>query len=66
VLLIEAHALILSTLGISRATRFLQRVPVGRIVTVRVRASDEEWAKQILFHHFEQYGFTIASPDTIQ
>lgn len=51
VLLIEAHALILSALGISQAAQFLRDMAESKTVVIRVRASDEERAKQILFQY---------------
>lgn len=51
VLLIEAHALILSVLGISQAAQFLKDMDESKTVVIRVRASDEERAKQILFQY---------------
>jgi predicted nucleic acid-binding protein len=51
VLLIESHALILSVLGRSRAARFLRDMQESNTVVIRVRAADEERAKQILFQY---------------
>lgn len=51
VLLIEAHALILSALGISQAAQFLRDMEESNTVVIRVRATDEERAKQILFQY---------------
>lgn len=51
VLLIEAHALILSTLGISQAAQFLKDMEESNTVVIRVRGADEERAKQILFQY---------------
>lgn len=48
VLLVEAHALILSTLGFAVATRFLEDIEKGSTTVVRVRASDEDRAKAII------------------
>jgi uncharacterized protein len=50
-MLIESHALILSVLGSRVAYRFLQDVMQSSTVVVRVRGSDEERARQILFHY---------------
>ena len=49
VLLIESHALILSVLGRTQAAQFLKDMHESKTVILRVRASDEERAKQILF-----------------
>ena len=51
VLLIESHALILSVLGRARAARFLRHMEESNTVVIRVRAADEERAKQILFQY---------------
>ena len=51
VLLIESHALILSVLGRAQAAQFLKDMQESNTVIVRVRASDEERAKQILFQY---------------
>ncbi len=51
VLLIESHALILSVLGRDKAAQFLKDMQESRTVVIRVRASDEERAKQILFQY---------------
>ena len=42
VLIIEAHALILSHLGIAPAAQFLRDIDASATVIVRTRASDEE------------------------
>jgi predicted nucleic acid-binding protein len=47
-IVIEAHALILSAMGIRTATRFLQDIENSNTVVIRVRAADEERAKQII------------------
>lgn len=52
VILVESHALIMSTLGITRAAEFLRGMDQSNTVIVRARASDEQRAKAILF----QYG----------
>ncbi len=54
IILIEAHALILSTLGIAAAGRFLRGIAGSRTVVVRVRVSDEERARQILFQYADK------------
>jgi predicted nucleic acid-binding protein len=51
VLLIESHALILSVLGRAQAAQFLKDMHESHTVILRVRASDEERAKQILFQY---------------
>lgn len=53
-ILIEAHALILSTLGIARAAQFLRDIGHSNTVVVRTRASDEDRAKQILFQYTDK------------
>ncbi len=54
VLLIESHALILSVLGRARAAQFLQDMEESNTVVIRVRAADEERAKQILFQYTDK------------
>jgi predicted nucleic acid-binding protein len=49
VLLIESHALILSVLGRAQAAQFLKDMEESNTVVIRVRASDEARARQILF-----------------
>ena len=51
VLLIESHALILSVLGRTQAAQFLRDMQESNTVVIRVRAADEERAKQILFQY---------------
>jgi uncharacterized protein len=51
VLLIESHALILSVLGRRQAAQFLKDMEESKTVIIRVRATDEERAKQILFQY---------------
>jgi predicted nucleic acid-binding protein len=51
VLLIESHALILSVLGRAQAAQFLKDMEESNTVVIRVRAADEERAKQILFQY---------------
>lgn len=60
--MIESHALILSTLGIVPAVQFLKRMDESNTVIVRTRAQDEERAKQILFQYTDK-DFSFA--DTI-
>jgi predicted nucleic acid-binding protein len=54
VLLIEAHALILSVLGRAQAAQFLKNMQESKTVVIRARASDEERAKQILFQYTDK------------
>jgi uncharacterized protein len=54
VLLIESHALILSVLGRAQAAQFLKDMQESKTVVIRVRASDEERAKQILFQYTDK------------
>jgi predicted nucleic acid-binding protein len=51
VMLIEAHALVLSVMGNRVARQFLRDVLQSSTVVVRVRAADEERARQILFRY---------------
>lgn len=61
IVLIEAHALILSNLGIRRASQFLRDMGDSSTVVVRGRASDEYRAKQILFQYADKdFSFTDA------
>jgi predicted nucleic acid-binding protein len=53
-MLIESHALILSVLGNRQASRFLQEIDQGSTTVIRVRQSDEERAKQILFRYTDK------------
>ena len=53
-LLVEAHALILSTLGVTRALQFLRDMAESHTVVIRVRARDEEHARQILFRYTDK------------
>ena len=53
-MLYEAHALILSELGYRQATQFLQGILRGNTTIVRVRASDEERARDILFRYTDK------------
>jgi uncharacterized protein len=54
VLLIEAHALLLSVLGRARAAQFLRDMQASNTVVIRARAADEERAKQILFQYTDK------------
>ena len=59
--IIEAHALILSTMGIDRASTFLRDTESSRIAIVRTRAADEERAKQLIFRYRDKrFSFTDA------
>lgn len=53
-MLIEAHALILLVLGRSLAARFLQDLEAGTTTVIRVRARDEQRAKQIIVHYADK------------
>jgi uncharacterized protein len=59
VILIESHALILSVLGRRQAAQFLKDMQESHTVIVRVRASDEARAQQILFQ-YEDKNFSFA------
>ena len=54
ILLIETHALILSSLGIAQALQFLREMSESRTIIVRVRARDEERGQQILFQYTDK------------
>jgi uncharacterized protein len=51
--------LILSVLGRTHAAQFLKDMQESRTVIIRVRASDEERAKQFLFQYADK-GFSFA------
>lgn len=53
-MLYEAHALILSELGTRQANQFLQRILQGNTTIIRVRATDEERAREILFRYTDK------------
>jgi len=53
-MLIEAHALILSVLGSRHASEFLRDIDAGSTTIIRVRQSDEERAKQILYRYIDK------------
>jgi uncharacterized protein len=58
---IEAHALILSTMGIAQASAFLRDTEGSGISIVRTRASDEALAKQLIFRYQDKrFSFTDA------
>ena len=50
-MLIESHALILSVMGSRVANLFLRDVTQSSTVIVRIRANDEERAREILFRY---------------
>lgn len=54
IILIEAHALILSELGNRIASQFLKDIRRGNTRIMRVRASDEEGAQEILFRYSDK------------
>jgi predicted nucleic acid-binding protein len=59
--MIKAHALIFSALGIGPATRFLQRLEAGSTVIVGVRAADEQRTKQLIYRNSDRsFSFTDA------
>jgi uncharacterized protein len=62
ILLIECHALILSSLGIARGLEFLRGMAASRTTVIRIRARDEERAQGILFQYADK-AFSFA--DTI-
>lgn len=59
VLVIEAHALILSTLGIEVGQAFLRGLEESHTTVVRVRASDEERVRDIVYRYTDKY-FSLA------
>ncbi|MBI4321167.1 MAG: PIN domain-containing protein [Chloroflexi bacterium] len=57
----EAYSLILSALGRDYALNFLARLETGSTSIVRVRASDEERAKEILRkYHDKEFSYVDA------
>lgn len=54
VLVVECHALMLSALGVDRAARFLRDVEASSTTMIRVRARDEERAKQLLYRYSDK------------
>jgi predicted nucleic acid-binding protein len=61
VLLIESHALILSTLGRDAAARFLLAMQHSATTIVRTRASDETRAQALILRHSDKnYSFADA------
>jgi uncharacterized protein len=66
ILLIECHALVLSSLGIEQAGRFLRDMEASSTTIIRVRASDEERAKRILFRYADKdFSFADAISFTV-
>ena len=53
IIVIEAHAL-LSTLGPARARQFLRQMQAGDTLVIRVRASDEAAARDLLFQYADK------------
>lgn len=51
ILLIECHALMLARLGRSMASQFLRDIAASRTRVIRVRAQDEERARDIVFRY---------------
>jgi len=54
VILIEAHALLLSEMGSRVANQFLRDIRQSNTLIIRVRAQDEERAEQILFRYTDK------------
>lgn len=60
-IVIEAHALILSTMGRDAATRFLRQMERSTIVVVRARATDEARGRAILYTYADkEWSYTDA------
>ncbi len=60
-ILIEAHALIMSSLGIDAGIQFLNDMDESTTTKIRVRASDEQRAKQIIRQYTDKdFSFTEA------
>jgi predicted nucleic acid-binding protein len=59
VLVIEAHALFLSRVGIAAGQEFLMQMLRGSTGVVRVRAADEERAREIVFRYADK-DFSLA------
>jgi predicted nucleic acid-binding protein len=53
-MLYEAHALILSELGTRQANQFLQEILQSNTAIIRIRASDEERARAILYRYTDK------------
>lgn len=59
--IIESHALLLSHMGIAQADQFLTGIEESTTTIIRVRAGDEERAKQIVHRHTDKdYSLTDA------
>ena len=59
--IIEAHALILSTMGREVATRFLREMERGTTTIIRARAADEARARAIIYAYTDKdFSFTDA------
>lgn len=66
VVMFESYSLILSALGRDQAFRFLITLEAGKTLIVRVRASDEQQAKEILHKYDDKdFSFVDAGPPTI-
>jgi uncharacterized protein len=59
VILIEAHALVLSRLGIQQGQAFLRDMEKSATTVVRVRAADEARARQIIYQ-YDDKDFSMA------
>lgn len=59
VVLVECHALMLSALGIEPAARFIRDLEASSTTVIRVRARDEDRAKQILYRYVDK-DFSLA------
>jgi predicted nucleic acid-binding protein len=61
IVVIEAHALIMSTLGVDQGVSFLRSVEQGSTTVVRSRSADEQRAKEIIFRYLDKdFSFTDA------
>ncbi len=61
-ILMEAHALIMSSLGIQAGIQFLNDMDESTTIKLRVRASDEQRAKQIIRQYTDKdFSFTDAT-----
>lgn len=61
IVVIETHALLLSSLGSFQARRFLEDIAGGNTVVVRASSRDETRAKAILFKYMDKdFSFTDA------
>ena len=54
IIVIEAHALILSEMGSRHSNQFLRDIRRSSTIIIRVRASDETRAEQILFRYTDK------------